>query len=82
MSRPALKWGDVERYCRKHGFTIKGAGGEKIIQAPRGDGKPRARQQERIGHTSCANPGTQVLSCYIGKLERLFGCKLEDIINS
>lgn len=80
MSRSAIKWGQLERYLQRHGYQIKGSGGEKIVVAPK-DGKQRSRNTICIGHTSCSSQGSQVLACYISKLKNVFNISIEDILN-
>jgi hypothetical protein len=76
-----VKWGQLQRYCNRHGYEITHSGGDKIIKAPK-DRKPgRSRQQIRIGHTSTKNAGTELLRCYVSKLKNVFGITEEDVDN-
>jgi len=80
MSQPAVKWGQVERYFRRHGYVIITKGGDKFVIAPK-DGKPRSRQSICVGHTSSNHPGSQVLPVYLSKFKNTFGVSIQDIIN-
>jgi hypothetical protein len=80
LSQPAIKWGQAERYFNRHGYTITGRGGDKVIQAPRtGDGA-RSRDQVTVGHTSCSKSGSHILPCYISQFKRVFGVTAELIL--
>jgi len=78
MGQPRVKWGQVESYCNSHdGFSIRSSGGEKFVIGPEaGTGKTRA---VRIGHTSCASKGTEMLRCYVSNLKRVFGISIDDL---
>jgi hypothetical protein len=65
MSQPVVKWGQAERYFLRHGYQIKTSrsrGGEKMVIAP-SDGTTRGRNVVRVGHTSCAHQGSEILRC-------------------
>jgi hypothetical protein len=79
MSRPPVKWSQLRRYCERHGYEIRGRGGDKKISAPKTQDPKRTRQQVVIGHTSCSRPGAQVLDGYLNLIERAFGITREDI---
>lgn len=81
MGQPRLTWGQVKRYFTDRGYEIHDDGGDKIIVAPK-DGKPRARQTVRLGHTSTRNAGTEILKCYESKLRHAFGINPKDIHDS
>jgi hypothetical protein len=82
MSQPRVKWGDIERFCKRNGYEIKGRGGDKIIVAPKGDGVPRSRNTVRIGHKSCGHKGAEVLECYISSLKRAFGITRRQLLDA
>lgn len=80
MSTPAIKWGQVERYCRDRGFTITSSGGEKIIHAPRTGGGDRTRQQVRIAHRCCSHAGNTLMGCYVSKLRNVLKIDLDELL--
>ena len=82
MSQPRVKWGDIERFCKRNGYEIKGRGGDKIIVAPKGDGGLRSRNMVRIGHKSCGHKGVEVLECYISSLKRAFGITRRQLLDA
>ena len=80
MSQPRLKWGEVERYFLRRGYTIRTGGtGEKQVVAPRGPDPKRTRPVVRIGHKWCARPGNELLPAYVKAIERAFGVTAEEI---
>ena len=79
MGQRNLTWGEVVRYCHRHNYVVRDQGGDKLIIAPKNDNVARSRHVERIGHTSSRNSGTNILPCYISKLERLFGVAWDKI---
>jgi hypothetical protein len=81
MGQQRLKWGQIERYLKHHGYEIRSQGGDKIIVAPPGNGGQRTRNTLRIGHTSCRSAGTEVLKVYVSKLRNVFGISFDDILN-
>jgi len=76
-----VKWGRLERYCRRNGYEITSRGGDKIIKAPKDGKTERRRQQLYIGHTSCAHAGTELKKCYVSKLKNIFGITEEAVDN-
>ena len=82
MARPAVKWKDVRRYCRKHGYEIHSDGGDAIIVAPKNDpAARRARAPVRIGHRFSDKPNAELLPIHLKKLRDAFGIEREDILN-
>ena len=78
MSQPRLKWREVERYFARHGYQIRGSGGDKIIIAPQA-GTKGGRQVVRIGHKCCNHPGDELYPCYVSLLRRAFNVTPEQI---
>ena len=79
MSRPAVTWKQVERYCLRRGYSIYSRGGDKIIVAPPDQRARRKRHLVRIGHRCCTRGGAQVLPAYLKAIERAFGITADDI---
>ena len=80
MSQPALTWGEVERYCRRHGYEIKPSGEDKLIYPPKSP-QSGLRPIVRVGHKYCGHAGNQLLPCYISAFKRKFGLTIQDIKN-
>lgn len=80
MSRPAIKWGQIERYCNAKGFTIKPAGGEKIIYPPKHNNTARSRQGVRIAHRCCSHAGDELMGCYVSKLRNVLGIDIDELL--
>jgi hypothetical protein len=82
MSRTTIKWGQVVRYCNKHGFEIKqGKTGEKTIIAPKGDGIERSRQAVRISHLCCGGNNDELFGCYVSKLRNVLKMNMDELAN-
>lgn len=82
MSQAAIKWGQLQRFLKSRGFEIRGAGGEKMIVAPKTHPlppPPEGRNTVLIGHTSCSRAGDQVKSCYLKKICTHFGVTIAEI---
>lgn len=77
MSRPAIKWGELERILIRKGCTITGSGGEKMIRGPLTGGTDR--NVVLIGHKSCSRTGSQVLPCYVNKVIKTLGIDLSEL---
>ena len=82
MGRPAIKWGQVVRYCNKYGYTIRdGKGGEKvIISPPNASAGPRSRQPVRIGHKCCNRDGDELYGCYVSKLRNVLNFDMDELM--
>ncbi len=75
MSRPAIKWGELERLLLRLGFTITPTGGDKMIRPPK---HMNSGFVMRIGHTSTSKPGSHVLVCYLSKIKNRWGIDVWD----
>ena len=81
MSKRGVKWRDVERYFRRHGYEITGSGGDKIIKAPPGKRTAGTRTQVRIGHRFCSHPGDTLRPGHLSKIRNAFGVSASDILD-
>ena len=80
MSKIRVKWGQAERYFRRHGYTIRTQGGDKIIIAPRDRDPARRRQTVRVGHRFCTRSGDELLPAHLAMIRRAFGITAADIL--
>jgi hypothetical protein len=80
MSKRTVKWGDAERYFRRHGYKIRTQGGDKIIIAPRDHDPRRKRQTVRLGHRFCTRRGDELLPCHLARIKYAFGVTADDIL--
>ena len=81
MGRPRVKWGQAERFFTRRGYEIRGAGGEKMVIAPKTPDSTRTRNVVRVGHHSCNSAGSEILPCYLQAFRRAFNVTAEDILN-
>lgn len=80
MSRTQVTWGQLKRYCDRHGFAIHPSGGDKIIVCPKGWRGGLGRHAVLIGHRCCSHRGSVVFDCYLSKLHRNFGLTRDELL--
>ena len=80
MSQPRVKWGSAKRYFRRHGYTIRSSGGDKIIIAPKGGPAGRTRMTVRIGHNYSSRDGDELAEGHISAIRRAFGVTRKDLL--